>query len=179
MKISHSYRGKLVAASAICSDNLAETFEKRAKVLLTTPQLIHMILGMFCLFHSESKSQPYEKICFRKTAETYGILQHFRVFSNTYWWNNLFFALELSHNADVFLQFGSCVHSIYFWVLAQLEFGSWAMRIFIAFEDVRLPLDVQPGQTVGDVKTVIKEHFKVILVALISETQNRDLLIRI
>jgi len=53
------------------------------------------------------------------------------------------------------------------------------MRIFIAFEDVRLPLDVQPGQTVGDVKTVIKEHFKVILVALISETQNRDLLIRI
>lgn len=35
------------------------------------------------------------------------------------------------------------------------------MRIFVAFEDVRLPMDVQPGQTVGDVKTVLKDHFKV------------------
>ena len=35
------------------------------------------------------------------------------------------------------------------------------MRIFIAFEDVRLPLDVQPGQTVGDVKQVLRDHFKV------------------
>ena len=35
------------------------------------------------------------------------------------------------------------------------------MRIFIAFEEVRLPLDVQPGQTVGDVKAVMRDHFKV------------------
>ena len=35
------------------------------------------------------------------------------------------------------------------------------MRIFIAFEDVRLPLDVQPGQTIGDVKQVLRDQFKV------------------
>ncbi|CAK8688855.1 protein ANKUB1-like [Clavelina lepadiformis] len=34
------------------------------------------------------------------------------------------------------------------------------MRIFVAFEDVRLPLDVQPGQSVGDVKTVLRDYFK-------------------
>nr|XP_039271905.1 protein ANKUB1-like [Styela clava] len=34
------------------------------------------------------------------------------------------------------------------------------MRIFVAFEDVRLPMDVQPGQTVHDVKIVLREHFK-------------------
>ena len=42
------------------------------------------------------------------------------------------------------------------------------MRIFIAFEDVRLPLDVQPGQTVGDVKKVLRDHFKVRCDALLS-----------
>ena len=40
------------------------------------------------------------------------------------------------------------------------------MRIFIAFEDVRLPLDVQSGQTVGDVKQVLRDHFKVGFISL-------------
>ena len=37
------------------------------------------------------------------------------------------------------------------------------MRVFVEFEDVRLPLDVKQGQTVGDVKQVLKEQFKVSL----------------
>nr|XP_002122024.2 protein ANKUB1-like isoform X2 [Ciona intestinalis] len=34
------------------------------------------------------------------------------------------------------------------------------MRIFIAFEDVRLPLDVRSRQTIGDVKVALRDHFK-------------------